>query len=209
MQCVEFEKHLQQLLDERIAPETDEQLAAHAESCPACRAVLEIQKRIMEVMSEPVAVRPADELSHAVLDRFTAHRKRARRRLATLALATAAALLIAVLPFVGDSPDLAQKNSKPNPKVVGLAIAPQPASSPWNEQDAEELRLLIRRVFDEISEHRREALEPVDRIASGLRPLTTTLNAAFAAIRQTLPGQEAHESEPPQAWTGHSTARVS
>src|SRR6516225_6236482 len=40
MHCVRFEMRLNELLDERISPDTDRELLNHAEDCPDCAELL-------------------------------------------------------------------------------------------------------------------------------------------------------------------------
>ena len=60
MKCQEFEDRLQLLLDDREAPERDEQLLAHANGCPGCREMLQAQEALFEALPRTKTVaRPA------------------------------------------------------------------------------------------------------------------------------------------------------
>jgi hypothetical protein len=49
--CDQFMCRLQSLLDERHEPNCDQALRAHADVCPACRATMELQVRVLRVWS--------------------------------------------------------------------------------------------------------------------------------------------------------------
>jgi hypothetical protein len=117
-----------------------------------------------------------------------------------LAIATAAVLMLAVLPFVGNRPQIVEQGGR-SPRVVGLAVVPpRAARSRLSEEEEREFRLLIRSLMVEISERRLQAFEPVDHLASGFRPLAVTFNVAFDALLKTLPGQRSSRGgELPQA----------
>lgn len=200
MQCAEFEVRLHHSLDSRLDPESDSQLVEHAHACETCRQILNVQSRLFEGLRLPIEQPESTFFGHAVLDQVTAHRQRRtkRRRIAT-ALAVAAAIAVIVLPLArAPRPGTAKKSKSP----AGLAIATVPAPAPrpsLSPGEAEELRLLMRRLLD-VSSRPLETLESVDHVASkSIRPLAVTFNFAFDTLWRTLPGQGGSGRAEPQA----------
>jgi len=203
MQCAEFETQVQYALDRRVDPEADDRILAHAENCGACRQALDTQRLLLEGLrfhSDPPC---SPHIGHQVLDRLVAEsNRRTRRRRLAIALAIAAAILVAMLPFAGGPRGDTAKATRPITK--GLAIAAmatptqrQPTMTP---EEAEEFRLLIRQLVEQVSKRPLEGFESVDQVAGrSIRPLAITLHFAFDTLRRTLPGQGNAESSQPQA----------
>jgi hypothetical protein len=73
--------------------------------------------------------------------------------------------------------------------------------------DSDELRRTLVELWTRIPEMPPERLEPIDRIAGGIRPLASTLAAALDAIRRTLPvARESRPREPQALITSSSGA---
>jgi predicted anti-sigma-YlaC factor YlaD len=120
MQCAKFEQRLQQLLDGHKNVEQDEMLREHSQGCDSCSSVLRTQTRLftgLKSLPEPCF---AQDLGPRVLDQLRIdQRKRTNKRLVIAALATAAAIFIALLPFAGN-----HVRFRPNAeRGGGLAIA--------------------------------------------------------------------------------------
>lgn len=206
MQCAEFETQLQSTLDRRTAPESDGQLVEHAEHCNACRQVLDTARLLQEGLKIQFPAPRSPHLGHQVLDRLAAEKsKRTSRRRFALAIAIAAALLIAILPFArGPRDDTAKVKSAPRPHGLAIAtVGRQPQPSPtMSAEEAEEFRLLIRHLLDQVSIRQLEGFESVDQVAGkSIRPLAVTFQFALDTLRRTLPGQGSAETNPPQART--------
>lgn len=203
MQCAEFENRLHGLLDARVPPENDPPLIAHAAACDACGSVLRVQKQLFASLRAPVTEKSTIEFSHTVIDRVSVNRRRTHhRRIAASVIAAAAVLLVIVLPFAGRPPQVVEQDGGSGRKVMGLTtVAPRSVPQQLSKEEAEEFRALIRHLVDEISQRRLQALEPVDHLSDGFRPLAVTFNIAFDALWKTLPGHHsAVEHEPPQAF---------
>ncbi len=68
MQCVEFENRLNDLLDNRIAPEDDPQLNRHAQDCDACAGTLFAQQRLFQGL-QASRLAPSADLPDRILSR--------------------------------------------------------------------------------------------------------------------------------------------
>ncbi|MBP86022.1 MAG: hypothetical protein CMJ64_04785 [Planctomycetaceae bacterium] len=209
MQCAEFEIRLQDALDRRIDPESDDRLVDHAERCEACRHVVYGQRLLLDglrVQAEPPC---SSHIGHQVLDRLASDSaRRTRRRRLVFALAIAVALFVAVLPFArGPRADTA--TARPSAKVLAIATVPQPPlpKPTMTAGETEEFRLLIRQLLDQVSLRPLEGFESVDRVAGkSIRPLAITFHFAFDTLRRTLPGQGSAEPTHPQARSLRSDA---
>jgi len=197
MQCAKFEQRLHQLLDDRENIEQDEMLSGHAKKCEECRVVLQTQSRILAGLRSLPSPKREQDLGHRVLDQLRVdQRKRKNRRFAVLALAMAASLLIALLPFAGDHVRLRQDRK-------GLALvtpAPHPETvNKMSKQETEDLRLVMHQFMLKFSDHPLGMFEPVDQLASGIRPLAISFNFALDTLRRTLPGYSEPQTIEPQA----------
>src|SRR5688572_6168558 len=124
MQCVEFETRLNDLLDERHSPSIDTLLNEHADHCASCADLLSHHESLLEgvqalpkvrlshdgrrafaerVLSalapHPVDSLPRDEGEVELSSTVQATSRSSSWALIGLALAAAAAILIAVLPW--------------------------------------------------------------------------------------------------------------
>ncbi|MEX2027569.1 MAG: hypothetical protein WEH44_09710, partial [Pirellulaceae bacterium] len=131
MQCVEFETRLNDRLDERLSLSVDTRLVDHAQNCAGCSELLAAHEVLLEGVQALPTVGLRDGERHAFAQRIAAEVGRApleasraddavelaergptvvatngvaRLALIGLLLATAAALLIAVLPRFRDDP---------------------------------------------------------------------------------------------------------
>lgn len=121
MKCEEFENRLNQLLDDRLVPEWDAELRAHASDCGECRELARHYTLLLDGYAALVAPEPSPELAARVLDQLQAERPRTAQRLALAVgmFATAAALLVAVLPmFSGSEPEVKIAQSEPAEKAA-------------------------------------------------------------------------------------------
>lgn len=118
MQCEEFEDRLNAVLDMRGRAECEPELRLHAETCPDCRRVAAEYEMLLDgfcALTGPAV--PADMAARVLAD-LPARPSRARYAiLAGAALATAAALLVVLIPLVRWSPrDNSQSARRPAPQ---------------------------------------------------------------------------------------------
>jgi len=100
MRCVEFEWRLNELLDDRVDPIRDDQLASHAQSCEKCEDLLHWNSAVMGAL-------PVQDLDPVRLDGFTtSNRGQFRNRgqftfraaWAVLAVVAAVVVCVSLLP---------------------------------------------------------------------------------------------------------------
>ncbi|MCA9121305.1 MAG: hypothetical protein H6822_18085 [Planctomycetaceae bacterium] len=203
MKCAEFEQHLQRALDEREDVNQNDVLQQHTKECEACAVILGTQAKIFAGLKLLPSPNQERFLGNRVLDRLRVdQRRRQNKRFVLIALATAVAIFIALLPLAGDRVRLRHKGER---DVAGLALVTpnsiQLADKSLTEQESEDLRLVMRQLLTRLSDHRFEMLEPVDHLASGIRPLALTFNLAIDTLRRTLPGYSERQSVDPQAFS--------
>lgn len=211
MQCEIFETRLNQILDRRQRPETDNELLAHAQECEACRDALAAQ----EFLFEGLELLETPELSPGFARRVVASalaeaapspRAGAFRPTHWLALsAIAAAIVVAVVsaPFVWNLGDKVAKREPTEPVVPPPAIAksnPAIAVPPTLPQNGLVQNVDYREMFEQfpnnLPEAQRDALQSVEQIPGGLRPITNSFGVAVGLIRNTLP--RAKDEQPPR-----------
>lgn len=189
MQCGEFEREMQRVLDERGLPAEDPQLAEHAQGCERCAVLLRGQERLFQglamatgspqlaaIPTEAVLAIPVAEVPHA---------GSVRRRWLALAV-TAAVLFTCALwgwrPAAdSDSPAMDSRAMSASPGIAAMGVIEVPRASAADYGWLEDL-------FEQIAVG--AELESVDQIAGGLRPLATTLNVAFDTLLRSFPGSE-------------------
>ncbi|MBI2477328.1 MAG: hypothetical protein HYV60_01355 [Planctomycetia bacterium] len=195
MQCAKFEQRLQELLDDRKNVEQDKLLDEHAGSCIACGSVWRAQRQLFAGLQPIPEPSFAPNLGHRVLDQLRIdHRKRYNRRMVIASLAAAAVIMIALLPLAGERVRFQRNRDNANGQLALVTKTPvQNPSRAFSAEESEQLRALMHQWMLQISDHRREMFEPVDQLASGIRPLALTFNLALDTLRRTLPGY----SEPP------------
>jgi hypothetical protein len=197
MQCVEFETRLNDLLDERHAPSLDTLLNEHADHCASCADLLSHHETLLEGVEALPKVRlshdgrrafaervfsaltpmPIDSLSRieepTLVERSPTVQATSRSSawaMVGFAIAAAAAILIAVLPWFGSGRDpaapnqpsisIAEDNSGGNPPLP-------PTDIPW----------------DNLGE-----LHPIAwvgfQVADGLKPVTSSMVSALRELRK-------------------------
>jgi hypothetical protein len=109
--------------------------------------------------------------------------------------------MIALLPLAGDGVRF-QRNRDHGGGRLALVTQQAPERNPrraFTAEESEDFRRLMHQWMLQISDHRLGMLEPVDRLASGIRPLALTFNLALDTLRRTLPGYSEPRPVEPQA----------
>jgi len=195
-----FERRLHYLLDQRHCPSEDAVLREHAEVCHRCSRLLLAQEQLFAVLesSRPPGLEPDfSEYVVSVARRLARERRSRQRRTGGLAAALAAAALAVALAVV-----IRPAARPPQPAPRGGVVAPPTATtahdvgrSPALWPDLSLSLAYPRRLADgdssaEIAQRMRQwyrqsadrGLEPVNRLTGDLRPIATTVNAAFDTI---------------------------
>jgi hypothetical protein len=134
MRCEQFERRLQEVLDDRGAPEFDDMLREHAELCPECRELSANYDRLLSSVSATWVPSGSRQLTSRVIDRWqesfgqqleTAqpiHRRRTWQVVAG-SLACAVALFVAILPLLQtDRSELQPVNGAGNSPVSSALV---------------------------------------------------------------------------------------
>jgi hypothetical protein len=125
MQCEEFEDRLNALLDERQRPEADVELRLHCEACLDCRQLAAAYARLLDGFCALATPESAGDIADRVLaDLQPPPSPRRRFAVATMSLAAAAGLLIAVVPLVRSD----RRAPHVSPSKTSVAIANQAGS---------------------------------------------------------------------------------
>ncbi len=193
MKCVEFESRLNDLLDERRSPGRDRGLSQHAELCAGCADLLAAHETLLEGVAALPAVRLRPAEQQAFVHRIAAEvgntprdafrsvaplglaepgaKVLARNPIAKMAivgviLATAAALLIALLPRPFDDKNQGAPVERPQ-QIVESNESPSRDFNGVN--DYEDLALIARVGYE---------------VADGLTPVTNSMVTAYREWRK-------------------------
>lgn len=80
MQCEEFERRVNRLLDERRDARSDDALVAHAQHCDRCGQTLRLQRALFASLAQPLPIEPAVDLAaRAVAEHLGVHANQALR----------------------------------------------------------------------------------------------------------------------------------
>lgn len=203
MQCRSVEERIQELLDERLDPASDPALIEHASACPRCGALLEAQSKLFEglaFLATPSL--PADFSSRVIRTVARQPRQTTLRRAqaaAFLAIVATLFLVVALGPQqptkIGPADDpravaSAAVDHRIDGTVMGISIS---------DFDSQEVRLAIEHWMAQLAVAEHARFYRVDEIAGTIRPLASTLNVAFDAIRRSLPGRRQPPRSEPQA----------
>jgi hypothetical protein len=112
MKCEEFEDQLNLSLDEHRRPEWDAELRLHCENCAQCRELAALYGQLLDGFYALATPEPPADLAIRVVNEVRA-RPASSRRVAILTgvLATAAAVLVAVLPLLPSSANRSAKRA--------------------------------------------------------------------------------------------------
>lgn len=200
MSCGRFEQRLHHLLDQRRAPAEDVALRRHAAVCPRCSRLLVAQERLFAGLEDSRPPLPGRNLvDHVVCAaqrlavQHQRRRRRARRLAALSAAIGAAAVWFLAVRLSGPSPrplapqQLVVRPAPPAPEAVSRPAQPWPVLSlplaysgqiTGGDSSAE----ITQRMKQWYRSSADRGLEPVSRLTGDLRPLATTVNAAFDTI---------------------------
>jgi len=202
MPCPSVERRLQELLDDRRNPSCDSELIEHASSCAECRDLLETQGMLFEGLPYLPVPPLSPDFSRRVVETVVTRRQPSPRRLAAVAgcLATIAALLLVVAmgpprSRSGEPADDARviASATADHQMVGGLMGLSMA-----DFDSREVRLAIEQFMAQLTADGARFYQ-VDQLAGTIRPLASTLNVAFDAIRRSIPGHREPPRTEPQA----------
>jgi hypothetical protein len=198
MHCVEFERRLNDLLDNRLPLDSDLELSAHADECCECADLLAGHELLVHGMATLCGAgasqefgladdawnrssfdrRPAPAVPAELAVRVAAEVSAAgRRRLSFwwMLPALAASVLIAAAVYSGARP----KSPPSSDNDVASSVALPATSLTADHWQAK---------WREFGDSRYQWM---DQMADGLKPVTDSMSAALHALRRTWPGAEA------------------
>ena len=213
MNCVWFELRLDELLDERLPPDSDAELNEHVASCPHCAQLLADHQALLEAIEALVRPEARGDLAARILAEVTQepvsalsvlhHAGAARRaddaqrlllRAATWIAATMAAALLVGVGVMGwnrahQAVPFADSTSA---KFDSGSVA---RDRPVANQPAEQRGRLAVQSVEEMQSLATNLISPqqrtlVEQMTDGLKPVTHSMSAALNALRRTLPGSE-------------------
>jgi hypothetical protein len=207
MKCDEFERRLHQLLDARTAPETDTDLRRHARKCRRCREVLQGCEQLFDGLRFFEMPAPGSGFSAQVVQRIHPPRRRppsSYRAASYAVMLIAASLFLAFLPTVFS---YLRPPSRPGREDVASRVAVREAVPATGGEEIPGLPAdpapetvdprLAHAILSQWAAHwKRKPWQPVDGLAGGLAPITTSLSVAIDELRNTIPlGQQGGSSQ--------------
>ena len=204
MQCRGVEKRIQELLDDRLDPSFDSELIEHASMCAACRAVLEAEGKLFDGLQFMTIPSLSVDFSQRVVATFVTQRRRPAQRLAPAAvvLAIVATLLLVVAygPQQRNSIGPADDTRAITSAAVNHLHQGPPTALSVGGFSSQEVRMAIEHFVVQLTGGRGSRFYQVDQLAGTIRPLASTLNVAFDAIRRSIPRRRHLPHSEPQAY---------
>ncbi len=224
MNCETFESRLNDLLDQRLSPETDSLLQAHAGACSDCRDRLAAQAVLWEALAFSNVPEPPSGFARQVVAEVMPTRRPPRLSRTLVAVAAVAALvLIAVIPvirgrFTGpghvtpnevatDTDEPSNEQDSPPPRIVEFSDTQEAAPSETmladgsTEPRVEDLKVpyegLLQQIPEKLPDVSAEDIDS-DKIP-GVRPIRSSFSTGVSLIRRTLPGGKSREHRHPDA----------
>jgi hypothetical protein len=207
MRCDEFEERIHEALDRRIAPESQQGLTRHAQTCKSCSELLADYEQLCDGLCFCELPAPRKGFSERVVARYSVLRLRRRRiRVATAAALAAAVAFMFILPRLLWQPALeriAVPDTVPARESLASSSSPnsgqrmvRPKSSAESEQegiDVEQANLFWDQWATRLKTDR---WKRVDQIAGEFAPITEPLSVAIDEIRSTIPiGRSSRSAE--------------
>ena len=231
MRCDEFEGRLQSVMDRRSAPEKDLALRDHGAVCESCGSLLAGASQLLAgIERSKVAHRMAlatDFSAQAVTQASSARRqpKRPWVLLAVAVVGLAASWLLLLLPVPWqqlDPPPPTIVATDPVPiehPTLAVSVADSPTVEKFSRHNLGQPavdgagKTMTAEDYGQIPPEwilafQRVRLESVDQIAVGFRPLASTLNVAFDALRRTWRGSQGGPPPSPTDSAGKSPQRA-
>lgn len=218
MRCREFEDRMNDVLDQRLAPERDEVLLRHAGECTSCRRILDGQAVLFAGLNRLDTPFPANGFAADVLVRAQRGANKKWLGIAAGLVSIAAVLLVAVL--IGllrqdpARPTVVQKETAPAPQNIEVArnslpstvarpptlanVAKSPSMEPQKPgHDYAEYREAINSLTARLP----SAVERIDEVQQStpaIRPLRASFSMAIGTLQKTIPnrGQKREQRHP-------------
>ena len=215
MLCGMFDRRLQQILDDRGIPEEDPALRSHAAGCRRCDRLLSAQQALFAGLELSRADAPRASVVPAVMSRVPASggrslRRRTRAWVAFCSAAAVAAVLVCG-SFVerpesgtagsasagsGNVESVAAASANPSShssRVWPLSAITVPYAAELSQgQGSDGIQRAIEGWYQGLGSE--PQFQPVQDLKGGLRPITSTVNAALGTIWDIIPKPTTSES---------------
>jgi hypothetical protein len=217
MQCEEFEERINAVLDERRRPEWDAELSLHCDTCAECRKLADSYDHLLDGFYALTTSETSADLALRVLVDLQNERP-SRRRLGrvAVAMATAAAVLVAIVPLVSNTGEktvakidqarhVAQSSNAAQPPLTEFPLVPEllsmTNSAPGDPyaglakgtgQGLANVMLYVpgigggKGIMDVPATTTKKA-SWTQPVSEGLRPITTTVSETFDLLIESLP----------------------
>jgi hypothetical protein len=213
MQCVEFENRVNRLLDNRLSPDDDDELADHARDCEGCASLLHAQHVLFAGLHAGRVAAPVDLADRVVSRRHTEiTRSRTTWRNVGWAvlLASAAGLAgLAVMALQSRNPqrDLVKAPTPESPSTkpatlpglavgaVGLHQKVEPKHSEKSKAEFDEYFVVLENFATQISDSK-EFDEVSESLEPGIKPIRSSFGLAIDALWRTLPRGRERTNKP-------------
>jgi predicted anti-sigma-YlaC factor YlaD len=193
MQCRLVEERIQGLLDDLLDPSFDSVLIEHASTCASCRDLLEAQGKLFDGLQTSALPPLSADFSQRVVGVVVMQRRRQRITPAVAVLAIIATMLL----VVALGPRSGRKVKRPKMASADITQSYQGSLAGLSvDFDSREVGIAVQRFVAQLASGRGSGFYQVDQLTGTIRPLASTLNVAFDAIRRTIPIRHLSNPEP-------------
>ncbi|MDG2381199.1 MAG: hypothetical protein P8N76_05955 [Pirellulaceae bacterium] len=192
MNCEQFDRQLNRLLDERCRPEQDPTLKKHADKCPDCGSLLETQQLLFgQLKLRSDVIQPAQESTTGIpswgITGIAA---------ALLLLAVFIPQLIKQASTAAVPPVQAERHTTHSPTL--RPADQRVVSSRTTSSNLVSEIMKVRQYLPD--EPRMRELQWLEGVSGGIQPLTNSMSSTLNVLRQTWPGSSRPQaSSEPQA----------
>jgi hypothetical protein len=226
MKCEEFENQLHEVLDRRESLVDDPFLTRHAKGCAGCQRKIDLYEALFDGLELTETPSLAADFSKQITRAAKVRRRTAWKPIIGVCVTLAASLLVMVaIANRSGSPNetpgegtVAESNAtaKPTKTRTGnggslTAIAQGSKASTaddvaHNQTSPKELDELIKDLQLASQGMSLAETSAATTRLPGFRPLASSLNSAFSALKQTLPGGRSDEEQPTKPQAGYFPA---
>ncbi len=205
MRCRSAEARMQELLDQRLDPALDAELLEHAAVCSECCKLLELQGELLVGLAGLRVPKLPNDFSRRVVGSVVRPQRAAQRFAPTTSVLAIVAMLFLVFglwssqdrsAISGVGNELAKATSH------GSSAQRRGATLSIADIDSGDLRVAFEQFVVQLASNEGARFQ-VDQFAGTIRPLASTLNVAFDAIRRSIPGRRQPAHGEPQARESH------
>lgn len=204
MNCANFEKRLNDLLDRREPLHSDFELIKHAERCPACGHVLSASQALFDGLKFGEIPETRGNFAADVVHRAGLHPAAAEHRFSYTSLAMVAAVfLFALVPLltevrirehrtttnrvVATGTEKSEKTTAGNASLRDLTMdSPSALKQSPEPVEVDELNVMLGQLAATATDVSVESLSSVGQFGASLEPIATSLSVALDTLRNTI-----------------------